>query len=152
MIVVLALGFLAMLICLALQAAASVGGALYFAGRAKLPLGPRPFLQIFLQFAGLMLMLMLGAVVQMAIWALLYRALGALGDFENALYFSGVTFTTLGYGDELLEGRMRLLGPLEAANGVIMFGITTAMLIAAVERTGARWVARHPSSALQDPG
>lgn len=138
MIVALALGFLAMLACLALQAGSSVIGALYFNDRAKRPLGRRPYLEIFLQFAGLMLLLMLGAVVQMAIWAVLYRALGALGDFENALYFSGVTFTTLGYGDVLLDGRARLLAPLEAANGVLMFGITTALLIAAVERTGGR--------------
>jgi Ion channel len=42
-----------------------------------------------------------------------------------------VTFTSLGYGDVVLNGRMRLLAPLQAANGLMMFGITTAVFIAA---------------------
>jgi len=57
------------------------------------------------------------------------------------MYFSGVTFTSLGYGDVVLDGRMRLLGPLQAANGLMMFGITTAIFISAVQQTTAKWIA-----------
>ena len=88
--------------------------------------------------AGLMWLAMI------AFWALLYKGLGAFEGFETALYFSGVTFTSLGYGDVVLDGRMRLLAPLQAANGLMMFGITTAIFIAAVQHAIAKWTARHP--------
>ena len=55
------------------------------------------------------------------------------------MYFSGVTFTSLGYGDVVLDGRMRLLAPLQAANGLMMFGITTALFIAAVQHAIGKW-------------
>jgi hypothetical protein len=143
-IVVLTVGFLAMLACLALQALTSVMAVRYFARNASRPLESKPWPAIFLQFSVLMIVLMLGNVIQIAIWALLYRALGALGDWETALYFSGVTFTSLGYGDVVLSGRTRLLAPLQAANGLMMFGITTALFIAAVQRAITKWTTRHP--------
>ena len=57
-----------------------------------------------------MLLLMIGNIVQVAFWALLYRMLGAFADFETAMYFSGVTFTSLGYGDVLLKAECGCLG------------------------------------------
>ena len=79
-----------------------------------------------------MLLTLLGNFAQMIIWAVLFRVLGELGDFETALYHSGVNFVTLGYGDIVLSERWRLLGPLEAANGILMFGVSTAVMTAAV--------------------
>jgi hypothetical protein len=143
MIVVLAVGLLAMSVCLALQALASVLAVRYFAGAHKRRLGPKPGRAIFLQFSILMIVLMLGNVVQILFWALLYIALGAVAGFETALYFSGVTFTSLGYGDVVLDGRVRLLAPLEAANGLMMFGITTAIFIATVQHAVSKWTAAH---------
>ncbi len=151
MIAILALGLLAMSVCLALQALASVLAARYFARAAKRPLGPKPWRAIFLQFSILMIVLMLGNIVQVVFWALLYSALGAFEDFETAVYFSGVTFTSLGYGDVVLSGRMRLLAPLQAANGLMMFGITTAVFIAAVQHAIAKWTAAHRAR-VQDAG
>ena len=139
MITVISVGMLAMLACLALQVVALVFAARYFAQASRQSLGPRPLRGIFLQFSILMVVLMIGNIVQIAFWALLYKLLGAFGDFETAMYFSGVTFTSLGYGDVLLEGRMRLLGPLQAANGLMMFGITTALFISAVQQVTAKW-------------
>ena len=141
MIAVIALGLLAMLACLALQVLASVFAARYFAQASKQPLGPKPLRGIFLQFSILMVVLMIGNIVQVAFWALLYKLLGAFEDFETAMYFSGVTFTSLGYGDIVLDGRMRLLGPLQAANGLMMFGITTALFVSAVQQVTAKWTA-----------
>ena len=141
MIAVITLGLLAMLACLALQVLASVFAARYFAQASKQPLGPKPLRGIYLQFSILMIVLMIGNIVQVAFWALFYRLLGAFPDFETAMYFSGVTFTSLGYGEVLLEGRIRLLGPLQAANGLMMFGITTALFISAVQQTTAKWIA-----------
>lgn len=79
-----------------------------------------------------MLLMLLGNFLQMAIWAGLFMLLGEFEQFSRALYFSGVTFATLGYGDVLLSERWALLGPLEAANGILMFGVSTAVMAAAV--------------------
>ncbi|WP_419694449.1 ion channel [Mesorhizobium muleiense] len=147
MIAVVTLGLLAMLACLALQVLASVFAARYFAQASKQPLGPKPLRGIFLQFSILMVVLMIGNIVQVAFWALLYKLLGAFEDFETAMYFSGVTFTSLGYGDIVLDGRMRLLGPLQAANGLMMFGITTALFISAVQQVTAKWIAAQSTRA-----
>ena len=70
----------------------------------------------------------------MILWAVLFHGVGAFKSFEQALYFSGVTFTSLGYGDLVLPRDARLLAPLEAATGLMMFGITTAMFIAALRK------------------
>jgi hypothetical protein len=142
-VAILALGLLAMVACLAFQALALVLAAHYLARAAKRPLGSKPRRAIFLQFAMLMIVLMLGNIAQIAFWALFYRALGAFEDLEEALYFSGVTFTSLGYGDVVLHGSVRLLAPLQAANGLMMFGITTALFIATVERSIAKWTTVH---------
>lgn len=143
MIVVLTLGFLAMAACLALQAMASVVAVRYFAHVESRPLGPTPWRTIFVQFSVLMIVLMFGNIVQITLWALIYRALGAFDEMQTAWYFSGVTFTSLGYGDVVLKDRMRLLAPLQAANGLMMFGITTAMFFAAVQRAITKWPARR---------
>lgn len=87
MIAILALGLLAMSVYLALQALASVLAARYFARAAKRPLGPKPWRAIFLQFSILMIVLMLGNIVQIVFWALIYSALGAFEDFETAIIF-----------------------------------------------------------------
>ncbi len=67
-------------------------------------------------------------------WAILYIGLGEFDGLENALYFSTVTFTTLGSGDITLEARWRLLSSFEAANGIILFGVSTAFIFALIER------------------
>ncbi|MCL5778684.1 potassium channel family protein [Limibaculum sp. FT325] len=76
----------------------------------------------------------LSICVQCWVWAMLLLSLGALGSLEAALYFSTVTFTTLGYGDIVLGEDWRLLGAFAAANGTIIIGWTTAMVFLAVQR------------------
>ncbi len=73
----------------------------------------------------------LAIVIEAWLWALVYLfnpMITALPDMETALYFSMVTYTTLGYGDVVLVGRWRILASIQAANGVIVFGWTTALL------------------------
>lgn len=57
-----------------------------------------------------------------------------LSDLEGSLYFSGITFTTVGYGDMTLPACWRLLSVGEAVNGVLMAGWSTAQLITVVQR------------------
>ena len=75
------------------------------------------------------------AILEVLLWAVAYMALGEIKDLEPAFYFSMVTFTTLGYGDIVLDERWRLLASFEAATGIIMFGWTTAVVLAAVQST-----------------
>lgn len=79
------------------------------------------------------LWLFLAMVTEVWAWALLYIGLGALKSFEKAVYFSTVTFTTLGFGDITLEEKWRLLSSFEAANGLLMFGWSTALVFVAVQ-------------------
>lgn len=78
--------------------------------------------------------LMATHTVEIWLYAAVYRMLGALPDFETALYFSTTSFTTLGYGDIVLAEGWRLLGSIEGANGLLLFGWSTAFLLSVVSR------------------
>lgn len=67
--------------------------------------------------------------VSVWIWAIAFRVLGIFDTMEAALYFSMVSFTTLGFGDILLPIEWRLLGGMTAANGFLSFGLVTALLV-----------------------
>ena len=86
----------------------------------------------FYRVGGIILLMFLASLIEVLVWAGAYLALDAIQGLERAFYFSMVTFTTLGYGDVLLEERWRLLASFEAANGIIMFGWTTAIVMAVV--------------------
>jgi len=73
-------------------------------------------------------------LVQIILWALYYVAVGCLPDFETALYFSGVSYSTLGYGDVVLPQRWRMLGPTEGLTGILMCGLSTGMFFAIAHR------------------
>ena len=76
--------------------------------------------------------------LQIIVWALAYLYLlpeNVLDTFEEATYFSFVTFTTLGYGDITLAGAWRILSGIEALNGVLLLGWSTALLFTVVQRT-----------------
>lgn len=82
----------------------------------------------------LVLVLFLAGLIGAGVWAGAYLALGTFSGFEEAAYFSVVTYTTLGFGDVTIEGSRRLLAGLQAANGIIIFGWTTAIIVTAVQR------------------
>jgi voltage-gated potassium channel Kch len=73
-------------------------------------------------------------LIEMTVWSLAYVSLGALPDFEVALYFSMITYTTLGYGDVVLPAGWRLLSGVEGLTGILMAGWSTAFLFAVVNR------------------
>jgi hypothetical protein len=89
---------------------------------------------ITLLVSALVLLLFLASLLESWIWARVYVAVGAIEDLETALYFSTVTFTTLGYGDMTLGADWRLLSTFEAANGTVMFGWSTSLVVAYVQR------------------
>jgi len=73
-------------------------------------------------------------LIEMGLWAGLFLVCGEFQDFGNAYYHSAVNYTTLGYGDIIMSASWKLLGPLEAANGALMFGVSTAMIFAVMQR------------------
>lgn len=83
----------------------------------------------------------LAIVIEVWVWAVLYLynpEITSLPDLETAFYFSMVTFTTLGYGDVVLTGHWRTLASIQAANGVIIFGWTTALIFSFIQQIYAK--------------
>ena len=78
--------------------------------------------------------LLLLHLLEMTIWAIAFAAVGVLPDFETALYYSFKSYTTVGYGDVLPPTSWRLIGPVEAAVGVLMLGWSTGFIVAAVQQ------------------
>lgn len=85
-----------------------------------------------LRLVGIMIaavsMLMAAHLLEVGIWAVTYSLLGATPQGTENLYFAFVNYTTLGYGDITPVARWRLLGPLTAMNGVLLFGWSTAVI------------------------
>ena len=81
------------------------------------------------QLVGALLLLHLAEAI---VWALFYVLVGALPDLETAVYFSLTSYTTVGYGDVVPPEPWRLLGPIEAAVGVLMLGWSTGILVVVI--------------------
>jgi len=73
-------------------------------------------------------------LIEISIWGLFYLWRGLVTDVEMAFYFSGVTYTTIGYGDVVLAKPWRLLGPIEGLMGVLMCGLSTGYFFAVASR------------------
>ena len=80
-----------------------------------------------------LIVLFAGNIFQFAIWASLFMYLGEFQDFTTAFYHSTVNFASLGYGDIVMSEQWRLLGALEAANGVLMFGLTAGTMFSIMQ-------------------
>jgi hypothetical protein len=79
--------------------------------------------------AGITLWMLLAISVSVWLWAFCLLWLGTFSEIEPAIYFSLVSFTTLGFGDIILEREWRIMSGLMAANGLLVFGLTTAILV-----------------------
>lgn len=90
--------------------------------------------KLVLMFAGVSLWVLGVVTAAVWVWALAYLELGAFGTLEEAVYFSLVCFTTLGFGDVLLPQEWRILAGMTAANGFLNFGLLTALLIEALRQ------------------
>ncbi|MCF8878759.1 potassium channel family protein [Hyphobacterium sp. SN044] len=75
--------------------------------------------------------------VEIWLYALVYRALGEFPTLEAALYFSTSSFTTVGYGDVVLDERWRLVGAIEGFNGLLLIGWSTAFLVSVIGKLRA---------------
>ncbi len=76
--------------------------------------------------------------LEVATWALTYRHVGAAPNNADMMYFAFVNYTTLGYGDVVPAPEWRLLGPMTAMNGVLLFGWSTAVIFEVLRRAMGR--------------
>ncbi len=77
--------------------------------------------------------------IEISIWAVAFWLAGSLPNLNSAFYFSGTTYTTIGYGDLVLSPPWRMLGPLEGMTGILMCSLSGAFFFAVVTRvTGLR--------------
>ena len=139
----LLLGIAVMVVCVMVQCfvAMILLRVLLFLEQRQL-LKPDPF-RFSALLTAFMLIMLAGTFAQIAVWAAVFQLGGEFADFATAFYHSTVNFATLGYGDIVMSEQARLLGALEAVNGVMMFGLTTGVLFAvfnAIARRG--WDAR----------
>jgi hypothetical protein len=95
--------------------------------RARPPARLWPMTLVLIEVAWLLLLL---HAIEITGWALAYLWAGCLPDLESAVYFSGVTYTTIGYGDVVLPKPWRLYGPLEGATGILVIGLSTGLFFA----------------------
>jgi hypothetical protein len=88
-----------------------------------------------LRIVGTAVMLALIAhLIEIAVWAVLLLLIGEFRELGVAFYHSAMNYTSLGYGDIVMSPAWRMLGPFEATNGLLMFGVSTAMIFAVIQR------------------
>ena len=87
-----------------------------------------------LTVCALVLVLLFSHTIQIYISAFSLWAIGALPGYEAPIYYSLVTYTTVGYGDVVLDPGYRIAGAMISATGILMFGITTAFVVGLFSR------------------
>jgi hypothetical protein len=83
---------------------------------------------------GATLLALAGHLVEIGLWALAFELCGEFSNFAAAFYHSAVNYTTLGDDTVVMSARWRLLGPFEASDGMLMFGVSTAAIFAVIQR------------------
>lgn len=98
---------------------------------AQMPRGVSAMTWLLIRLAWCLLLL---HAAEIAVWGVFYLWWGCLPDAESAFYFSGVTYTTTGYGDVVLARPWRLLGPIEGLTGILMCGLSAGFFFAVLSR------------------
>jgi hypothetical protein len=109
--------------------------AIGIARRAGLKRTSRPRLHLMTVMVVTALVLMIAHTVEIIVWSLAYAAVGAAPAGSDLLDFAFVNYTTLGYGDVTPLKEWRLIGPMTAMNGILMFGWSTAVLFEVLRKT-----------------
>jgi voltage-gated potassium channel Kch len=128
----LLLGLVVMVACLLVQALLVVVAIRFYVRNRDVVDSPT-FAGTLGMISAVMVVLVLGNFVQIGIWAQLFVALGEFEDYGTALYHSAVNFATLGYGDIVMSEERRILGPMQSINGVLMVGVSTAVMMSALQ-------------------
>jgi hypothetical protein len=123
------------MLCTIMIHAMPVGATIWFVRRErKIGHAGRDFWTDTRIVVPVVLLAMVAHLIEIALWAIVFLLCGEFADMGTAYYHSAVNFTTLGYGDVLMSPHWRMLGPLEAATGMLMFGVSTAQVFAVIVR------------------
>jgi Ion channel len=104
------------------------------AGKQK----PHPSLFLVAVMIPTVSLLMVTHTLEVMVWSLAYWIVGAAPDGADRVYFAFVNYATLGYGDVLPLERWRLLGPITAMNGALLFGWSTAVIFEVLRKSWQR--------------
>lgn len=130
-------GMLLMAFNVAIHAVGSTLWIQYLRQKRALKTRPLPFGTALRVLSSTAIFILVLHIIEVTAWAVVYLSLNDIPElrtFEQATYFSIVTFTSLGYGDITLQGSWRLLSGIEAMNGIILFGWSTALLFTILQR------------------
>ena len=94
-----------------------------------------PSLRLITTMIATVLVLMAAHVVEVFVWSLAYSIVDAAPAGTNLVYFAFVNYATLGYGDIVPVEGWRLLGPITAMNGALLFGWSTAVIYEVLHKT-----------------
>ena len=130
----LMIGFPAMLLCLVVQAAIAFWSVRYYVRETIAPTSPQRFLAGICPLLVAMLVMVAGNFLQITLWGILFIWLGEFSELYEAVYHSAVNFASLGYGDIVMSKNWKLLGPLEAVNGVLMVGMSSAAMMVILQQ------------------
>lgn len=133
MLINLIIGLPFMLLCLTLQVAVTYWSVQFYVGYAR---RTSPGGGLLAEGGPLLLVLIAMALanyVQIVIWGVLFLCLGEFSALGDAIYHSAVNFTSLGYGDVVMSAQWKMMGPLEAGNGVLMLGMTSGVMMAIMQ-------------------
>ncbi len=72
-------------------------------------------------------------LLEIVVWAIVFGLCGEFTQVGPAFYHSAMNYTTPGYGDVVMSPSWKIFGPLEAADGMLMFGVSTAMIFAVIQ-------------------
>jgi hypothetical protein len=81
-----------------------------------------------------MMFALVAHLIEIGLWAVLLVLFGEFQTLQVAFYHSAMNYTTLGYGDIVMSPAWKLLGPIEATDGLLMFGVSTAMIFTVIQR------------------
>ncbi len=126
------IGLLAMISCLFIQAMLVVVALRFYVNHQGLVDTPS-FSSTLGLITAVMVLLVIGNFVQIILWGVLFMYLGEFTDLTTAVYHSAVNFATLGYGDIVMSEERRILGPMQSINGVLMVGVSTAVMMSALQ-------------------
>jgi hypothetical protein len=114
---------------------AALATNLYFVRHERVlgRLGARFWIDLMIATVALMLAL-LAHLIEIGLWAILLVLIGEFKAFALAFYHSAMNYTSLGYGDIVMSPAWKMLGPIEAVDGLLMFGVSTAMVFAVIQR------------------
>ena len=133
MIRVLLVGFPLMALCLVIQVAAAYWSVRNYMRQSVEYVPGSGFIAGCMPLVVAMLIMMAGTMVQIVVWGAAFVLLGEFDESFAAIYHSTVNYASLGYGDIVMSARWKLLGAMEALNGVLMMGMTGAALMAILQ-------------------